>query len=144
MKDYRRYHYDENKLIDYGFKKQGHNYIYKKDLLDGDFRIEVIINDILEAKVYDSDTDEEYTNIHLVGKQGKFVQQVKHAYEECIEDVLNHCFVYDYFIFPQSKRLVQKSIMFFQIILSRMVIHLCLEIMISGLDLLCIQIILSF
>lgn len=28
MKDYRRYHYDENKLIDYGFKKQGYNYIY--------------------------------------------------------------------------------------------------------------------
>lgn len=24
MKDYRRYHYDENKLIDYGFKKQGY------------------------------------------------------------------------------------------------------------------------
>lgn len=28
MKDYRRYHYDENKLIDYGFKKQGYKYIY--------------------------------------------------------------------------------------------------------------------
>lgn len=28
MKDYRRYHCDENKLTDYGFKKQGHNYIY--------------------------------------------------------------------------------------------------------------------
>ena len=106
MKDYRRYHYDENKLIDYGFKKQGYNYIYKKDILDGDFRIEVIINDILEAKVYDSDTDEEYTNIRLVGKQGKFVQKVRQAYEECIEDILTHCFVYDYFIFPQSKRLV--------------------------------------
>ena len=106
MKDYRRYHCDENKLIDYGFKKQGHNYIYKKDILDGDFRIEVIINDILEAKVYDSDTDEEYTNIRLVGKQGKFVQKVRQAYEECIEDILTHCFVYDYFIFPQSKRLV--------------------------------------
>lgn len=106
MKDYRRYHYDENKLIDYGFKKQGYNYIYKKDILDGDFRIEVIINDILEAKVYDSDTDEEYTNIHLVGKQGKFVQKVRQAYEECIEDILTHCFVYDYFIFPQSKCLM--------------------------------------
>jgi hypothetical protein len=106
MKDYRRYHCDDNKLIDYGFKKQGHNYIYKKDILDGDFRIEVIINSILDAKVYDTDTDEEYTNIHLVGKQGKFVQKVRQAYEECIEDILNHCFVYDYFIFPQSKRLI--------------------------------------
>ena len=104
MKDYRRYHCDENKLTDYGFKKQGHNYIYKKDILDGDFRIEVIINSILDAKVYDTDTDEEYTNIHLVGKQGKFVQKVRTAYEDCIEDILNHCFVYDYFIFPQSKR----------------------------------------
>ena len=106
MKDYRRYHCDENKLTDYGFNKQGHNYIYKKNILDGDFRIEVIINDILEAKVYDSDTDEEYTNIHLVGKQGKFVQKVRTAYEDCIEDILNHCFVYDYFVFPQSKRLM--------------------------------------
>ena len=44
MKDYRRYHYDENKLIEYGFKKQDNNYIYEKELLDGDFRIEVIIN----------------------------------------------------------------------------------------------------
>ena len=104
MKDYRRYHCDENKLIDYGFKKQEHNYIYKKDILDGDFRIEVIINSILDAKVYDTDTDEEYTNIHLVGKQGKFVQKVRTAYEDCIEDILNHCFVYDYFIFPQSSR----------------------------------------
>ena len=33
MKDYRRYHCDENKLTDYGFKKQGHNYIYKKNIL---------------------------------------------------------------------------------------------------------------
>lgn len=106
MKDYRRYHYDEDKLIEYGFKKQEYNYIYETDILDGDFRIEVIINNSLEAKVYDNDTDEEYTNIHLVGKQGKFVQQVKQAYEECIEDILNQCFVYDYFIFPQSKRLM--------------------------------------
>ena len=98
MKDYRRYHYDEDKLIEYGFKKQEKNYIYETDILDGDFRIEVIIKDTLEAKVYDTDTDEEYTNIHLVGKQGKFVQQVKQAYEECIEDILNQCFVYDYFI----------------------------------------------
>ena len=34
MKDYRRYHYDENKLIDYGFKKQGYNYIYKKETFE--------------------------------------------------------------------------------------------------------------
>ena len=33
MKDYRRYHCDENKLTDYGFNKQGHNYIYKKNIL---------------------------------------------------------------------------------------------------------------
>lgn len=55
-------------------------------------------NSILDAKVYDTDTDEEYTNIHLVGKQGKFVQKVRTAYEGCIEDILNVLLGYDYLL----------------------------------------------
>lgn len=69
------------------------------------------------------------------------------AYEGCIEDILNHCFVYDYFIFPQSKRLMHLIEEKYHVLPDHpllMVIHLYLEIMISGLDLLCIQIILSF
>lgn len=105
MKDYRRYHPDEKKLKEYGFIKQD-AYIYQKDLLEGEFYIKIIVDQTLHAKVYDSDTDEEYTNIYLKGKQGKFVQSVRQAYEECIEDILEKCFVYDYFIFPQSKRIM--------------------------------------
>ena len=91
MKDYRRYHYDENKLIEYGFKKQEYNYIYETDILDGDFRIEVIINDTLDAKVYDTDLRVNILHQQMIlyrGNVEKYRQNLKSLLIQQIQNIL--------------------------------------------------------
>ena len=53
----------EKKLLKYGFKKENIGYIYSKNIMNGDFRVDVrVVEDRVEAKVIDNAFGDEYTN----------------------------------------------------------------------------------
>ena len=93
-------------LEKYGFKKKQNKYIYITKIMDNQFEAQVIIDKQIEGKLIDQDTLEEYTNIRLEN-MGTYANKVKNEYEKVLLDIKEKCFKEQYFMFPQSNRIVQ-------------------------------------
>ena len=99
---------NSEKLLSYGFKKSA-GFVYKKDILNGEFILEVYIskNGNMDTKVVESSTGELYT-LHLVqGVKGSFVGKIKNEYESVINDIVINCFEYDVFNEPLTLKIIQ-------------------------------------
>lgn len=104
---FRKRRLDKDKLIPYGFVKENNTYKYSKNIMDNIFRVDITIdnNDKVVGKVYDLDTNSEYTNFRLENVKGDFINKVKDEYLKVIEDIANNCYKEEYFIYEQSNRI---------------------------------------
>ena len=61
---FKRKKLNEDKLIPFGFVKQGKLYKYSKKFLNDSFRADIYIDYLgnIQGKVFDLEIDEEYTN----------------------------------------------------------------------------------
>ncbi len=92
---------DKNKKIDcdllssYGFSKSDDVYLYSKNILNNDFRVEIKVDrDNITSRVMDNDTDFEYTLVDTA-KEGNFLGTVKDSYELVIKNFLDKCTTVD-------------------------------------------------
>lgn len=97
---------DFNKLEKYGFKKQKDNYILKRIFMNNQFEaiIKVDLSGNIIGKVYDLETNLEYTNIRL-NNEGTFSSYVREEYKKILIGVAEYCFTKKQFIYNQSNRL---------------------------------------
>ncbi len=98
-----------NKLKKYGFKKNGEDYTYSCNIMDGGFTVNVRISKdgTMKTEVLETDTNEIYT-LHLVeGVSGSFVGHVKSEYHTVIDDILDKCCDMDVFEFEYSKKVLE-------------------------------------
>lgn len=104
---FKRSNFDFDKLITYGFTKDKNCYKYSKTFLDGDFLAEITINknQKISGKVIDVSLNEEYTNIFVKTQNGEFINKVRDAYKEILNDIKEACTTSNYFIFSQSNKL---------------------------------------
>ena len=79
----------------------------KGEKLDCQAKKEIDLKGNITGKVYDLETEEEYTNIYVITQTGAFVSQVRTAYEQILIDIRNHCFKKNYFMFPQTNRITK-------------------------------------
>lgn len=96
------------KLIAYGFTKNGNMFSYKKDIVDGLFfiRVEVESNE-LKADVFEKETGEPYTLYLVESASGSFVGKMREAYEKLIYDIIDQCFTLEVFTSKQSKEVIE-------------------------------------
>ncbi len=94
-------------LLIYGFKKKDSNYLYTTSIMDGAFRVEILVNElgILQGKVIDTDCDEEYINFRVTNV-GAYVNTVRTAYEKLLNDIKEHCFRKLYYKQEQTNEIV--------------------------------------
>ena len=85
----RKLNYDT--LIDFGFVKEDNNYLYQKDIINGDFKVVIKIdNRDIYSYVIDNEFDEEFTNVD-VNTTGEFIGNIKSCYDEVINSFINSC-----------------------------------------------------
>lgn len=98
---------NEDKLLEYGFKKEKDNYIYSKDIMNGCMKIYINIdnNKNITSKIIDKDFNEEYTAFRNNEKEGSFSGKVKEEFEKVLIDIRESCSKKENFIFEQSNRL---------------------------------------
>ena len=98
---------NKEKLIPFGFVKEDSKYKYSKKFMNSNFRADVYIdeNGNVSGKVYDLDINEEYTNFRIEDAIGEFVNTVKEEYIKILNEIKNHCFEKEYFIYGQSNRI---------------------------------------
>ena len=96
------------KLLDYGFKKADKDFVYSRDILDGEFNLRILVSSkgAVETKVEDKTTGEEFV-LYRVKSSGAFASQVRAECDKIVADVYDKCFEKDVFKSPQSKAIIR-------------------------------------
>lgn len=82
-----------HKLSEYGFERFDDVYLYKTEVVNGQFEMTVkVSNSDVDAVLVDVSTDEPYTLFLADNAVGGFVGSVRSAYEEALQDIADKCF----------------------------------------------------
>lgn len=96
------------KLLNYGFIKKDHSYIYKTKIYNNKF--EAIINiskNQPTAALIDLENNEEYILVDIKGVSGNFVNRIKEEYENIIKDIIDKCMEPDIFKSLQANEIIK-------------------------------------
>lgn len=90
-----------------GFEKSEGNYKYETDILEGVFRLQVLISSIgnVDTNLFESDTGEEYV-LYKTNSVGSFVGEIRTKIEDVLIQVANNCYDIEIFKSPQSKEVI--------------------------------------
>lgn len=87
--DVEEYNFTKEKLLQYGFKEEADKLVYKKEILDSNFLIEIVFaNNQLTIEVYDLEFDEIYSLFSVDSAVGETVQNIRESVEEILSSIL--------------------------------------------------------
>ncbi|QPK93598.1 MmcQ/YjbR family DNA-binding protein [Actinomyces sp. zg-332] len=97
-----------DKLLVNGFVATGSIYVKNFLILEENFRVEIIVGSsgLVDYKVYEIDTNEEYVLVHVSNADGSFVTQVRKECEKLLSDISNDCFDLQLFKSEQTQKVV--------------------------------------
>lgn len=92
-----------NKLTDYGFSEEDGTYLYRKEIMNGQFiaEVEVSAKGHVSGRVIDSELNEEYVLIRN-SSRNSFAADVRNEYLEILKDIALKCFKAAPFISDQA------------------------------------------
>lgn len=104
---FKSYQFNKEKARDYGFVENGEVWTYSCQILQGDFIMTVSITpDNVSFQVFDKETGDLYPQVHMESMRGSFVGSVREACLEILHQIRKACFDVQYFICPQTKRIM--------------------------------------
>ena len=87
--DVEEYNFSKEKLLQYGFKEEADKLVYKKEILDSNFLIEIVfVNSQLMIEVYDLEFNEIYSLYSVDSAVGETVQNIRESVEEILSSIL--------------------------------------------------------
>ena len=87
--DVEKYNFSKEKLLQYGFREEAEKLIYRKEILDGNFLIEIVfVNSQLVIEVYDLEYDEIYSLFSVDSAVGETVQNIREHVENLLSSIL--------------------------------------------------------
>ncbi|MCI8412096.1 MAG: hypothetical protein HFJ40_06705 [Clostridia bacterium] len=96
-----------DKLLKYGFKEENDIYIYKKNIYDGQFEVNIVISDTKKySKLIDIENEMEFALVDIEDSTGKFIGGLRKDYEGIIEDIIIKCTNKEVFISNQAKEII--------------------------------------
>lgn len=99
---------DIDKLKKFGFKKEKDNYIYEKNIIDGDFKIIIeVAKKTTYSKVIDNFDDTEYALVDVEDSSGQFVGKIKEEYENVLDSFVEKCTSLDSFKSSSAKKVME-------------------------------------
>ena len=106
---FKSYQFNKEKAHAYGFVENGEVWNYSRQILDGDFVMNVsITTDNVSFQVFDKETGDLYPQVHMESMRGSFVGSVREACLEILYQIRKVCFDVQDFICPQTKRIMTK------------------------------------
>lgn len=96
------------KLLSFGFENIDGRYVYHADLVDGQMRLTVWIDDAerVYTEVIDNISGDEYVLHRIAGVSGSFVGRVKNEYEAILEEISAKYFELEVFKSEQAKAII--------------------------------------
>lgn len=95
------------KLLAYGFKKEGGHYRYTLAIMSGEFRLTVDVDEkgSLDTNLKESETGENYV-LYKTHAVGEYIGAVRSAVNERLQAIVDACYDASVFRFPQTLRLI--------------------------------------
>lgn len=103
-------HYDETKLLKYGFVKKDANFYYETTIYNGEFAVLITItkDEKVFGKMIERCSNEEFFNFRLQNVEGTFVNQVREEYIKLLTDIKEQCFRFtikrNYWVVPANTK----------------------------------------
>lgn len=97
------------KMMLFGFKQSGDEYLYSTDIVNGQFTVELSAarDSTISTRVTDKTSGDEYV-LHLMDSaQGSFVGRVREEYNAVIKRVIDECCENDVFKTDYAKKLIK-------------------------------------
>lgn len=99
---------DYDKLLKYGFIQENGTYLYKTKLHNGEFELEVTVeNNKMTSKVIDLMNEDEYILVDIKDSTGEFVGNLRKEYEEELQNIIEKCTVPNIFKSEQAKEIIK-------------------------------------
>ena len=87
--DVEKYNFSKEKLLQYGFREEAEKLIYRKEILDSSFLIEIVfVNSQLMIEVYDLEYNEVYSLFSVDSAVGETVQNIREDVEKLLSSIL--------------------------------------------------------
>ena len=87
--DVEKYNFSKEQLKGFGFKEEVDKLVYKKEILDSNFLIEIVFaNNQLTIEVYDLEFDETYSLFSVDSAVGETVQNIRENVEKLLSLIL--------------------------------------------------------
>ena len=87
--DVEKYNFSKEQLNDFGFNEEADKLVYKKEILDSNFLIEIVFaNNQLTIEVYDLEFDEIYSLFSVDSAVGETVQNIRENVEKLLSLIL--------------------------------------------------------
>ena len=104
---FKSYQFNQEKAQAFGFVEHGGVWTYSCQILQGDFVMTVSITaDNVSFQVFDQETGDLYTQVHMETMRGVFVGNVREACLGILYQIRKSCFAVQDFICPQTKRIM--------------------------------------
>lgn len=87
--DVEKYNFSKEQLNRFGFKEEAEKLVYRKEILDSSFLIEIVfVNSQLLIEVYDLEFDEIYSLFSVESAIGETVQNIREHVEDILSSIL--------------------------------------------------------
>ena len=87
--DVEKYNFSKEQLKGFGFKEEADKLVYKKEILDSNFLIEIVFaNNQLTIEVYDLEFDETYSLFSVDSAVGETVQNIRENVDKLLSLIL--------------------------------------------------------
>ena len=87
--DVEKYNFSKEQLNDFGFNEEAEKLIYRKEILNGSFLIEIVyVDSQLLVEVYDLEFDEVYSLYSVDSAVGETVQNIREHVENLLRSIL--------------------------------------------------------
>lgn len=98
-----------NNLIPHGFIQKENNYIYEKEILANEFKVQITISNNLEitSRVIENSLNDEYLLVDVSSATGEFVGNIKKEYDKVIEEFILTCTTLDVFKNNYTKEVIK-------------------------------------
>lgn len=97
-----------NKLEDFGFKKEGKNFVFVANILGGEFELNIFVDGDgnVSTKVFDKATGEEYLLYLSPNAEGEFVGRVREEIKDALQDICDKCYESAVFDSKQAREIL--------------------------------------
>jgi len=96
------------KALSFGFVKKEHSYVYETDILNGEFRLKVIISADanVDTSLMEKDTGEEYI-LYKTSSAGNFVGEIRRNIVDVLQKIAEECYDIEIFKENQTKEVIR-------------------------------------